>query len=1165
IEQLERAALTAARLAGLEQELARAAERSRLARASQGAAQEGRSTSKKSLERTRAEYDRAARGVADLQTGLEELHRRAHARRSAHAKLAELCTLLEKPELAPPELPLLRRTTSTRLAELDRERARLDRDAQAAEARSADHERAKSALLELGADAAGPDLYETARAQLSRLMELSARVEHATELGAELEQTARLAERQASVRERALAAGVGSSPPPQAPAIERQLRELEGDSRQAEERARTANTEAEACARRAEQLATRLRELEIVIARWDGLRARTDRLERAYGASCDADSTLDALRVRLRREREQLRHASTTTEAEREALLRELSLLETGTRALHPDLLRLCDELDAELLAERFEDVDPKDAARVEAELGPLVHALLVSDPAAAARSIAGQAREVPSVWLVDRAAELGLEPGRAEAFGNGSDVIVPLAQGTRVTRLSEKPALGRAARQRRRGELSKGSADKERELEQLLVRSSELDSALLEIDRIWGDRGLLAQRDPRDERATVQAELEASVTLEREQREAAIASSSEAQQARAAAEKLGSLVAEAYLLDAPDYATRHAELSERQEQLQAARAELARLDGPRRTLSALLEALRGPPPSAHRELELAATRQALDSERDRWFAVQQLLGELLPLEHAFGAADVESALNDQSALLPALSDQLAELGRAIEASDAALAEAEAHWEAETLAFQEAEAARSAVAAQRARTAEELAQLGAPDTSEAARQRAESALSEAERELQAIAREQRDAESQRAVEMERAAQKRSAAAEVERRVRAEEQRVRPAQSEWEGLCEAARRERVLQAALAEPHTTRSRPSSVQSSAEAESRLDVLCDRLIAARAEDVAAKIRDPEPVSGNRYLTAWLRARDWLKRRLPPQVTEEAEPLEALDRLRSQLTNLEQRLTRQELDLRGTSEDVARSIDVQVRRARAQVRRLNQHLTEVSFGSIAGIRVQMERIDRMDQVLTAFREGTAQELLFHPNLPIEEALSEIFKRYGSGKTGGQRLLDYREYIELRVEVQRQAKSEWEPANPSRLSTGEAIGVGAALMMVVLTEWERDAKFLRPKALGGSLRFLFLDEANRLSQDNLGVLFELCQNLELQLLIAAPEVARATGNTTYRLVRVLGDDGREAVLVSGRRTLLPDEGVAEPHGPASDTARRDESLETQTELFRAPM
>lgn len=90
-------------------------------------------------------------------------------------------------------------------------------------------------------------------------------------------------------------------------------------------------------------------------------------------------------------------------------------------------------------------------------------------------------------------------------------------------------------------------------------------------------------------------------------------------------------------------------------------------------------------------------------------------------------------------------------------------------------------------------------------------------------------------------------------------------------------------------------------------------------------------------------------------------------------------------------------------------------------------------------------------------------------------------------------------------------------------------MMVVLTAWERDANLLRASRSLGTLRILFLDEANRLSQDNLAILFDLCQSLELQLLLAAPEVARAEGNTTYRLVRRVDPQGREEVLVSGRK------------------------------------
>jgi chromosome partition protein MukB len=205
-------------------------------------------------------------------------------------------------------------------------------------------------------------------------------------------------------------------------------------------------------------------------------------------------------------------------------------------------------------------------------------------------------------------------------------------------------------------------------------------------------------------------------------------------------------------------------------------------------------------------------------------------------------------------------------------------------------------------------------------------------------------------------------------------------------------------------------------------------------------------------------------------------------------------------------------------------------VSRLNSELEIVRFGSIHGVRIQVRPEETRERVLRALRGEEAQHLLFHSEMPIEDAMDELFKRYGGGQTGGQRLLDYREYLEIQVEVRRQASQDWEPANPTRMSTGEAIGVGAAIMMVVLTAWERHANLLRAKRSAGTLRLLFLDEANRLSQDNLGVLFELCQGLELQLLIAAPEVAQAEGNTTYHLVRQVGSDGREVVRVAGRRT-----------------------------------
>ena len=44
--------------------------------------------------------------------------------------------------------------------------------------------------------------------------------------------------------------------------------------------------------------------------------------------------------------------------------------------------------------------------------------------------------------------------------------------------------------------------------------------------------------------------------------------------------------------------------------------------------------------------------------------------------------------------------------------------------------------------------------------------------------------------------------------------------------------------------------------------------------------------------------------------------------------------------------------------------------------------------------------------------------------------------------------------------------------------------------------------------------------------------LDLQLLIAAPRVDEAHGNTTYRLTRVVAPGGHEEVVFSGRRLRL---------------------------------
>ncbi|MCO6524391.1 MAG: hypothetical protein J6562_05130, partial [Candidatus Schmidhempelia sp.] len=71
---------------------------------------------------------------------------------------------------------------------------------------------------------------------------------------------------------------------------------------------------------------------------------------------------------------------------------------------------------------------------------------------------------------------------------------------------------------------------------------------------------------------------------------------------------------------------------------------------------------------------------------------------------------------------------------------------------------------------------------------------------------------------------------------------------------------------------------------------------------------------------------------------------------------------------------------------------------------------------------------------------------------------------------------------------------------------------MVIQSWEEESKRLRSKDIL-PCRLLFLDEAARLDSKSISTLFELCERLDMQLIIAAPENISPEKGTTYKLVR----------------------------------------------------
>lgn len=1084
-------------------------------------------------EAARLAYTRAAEGLADFKQGFEQLERRAAEHRLVVTRLEDARAGLPDEDVQPAMLADVRARGEERLHGLDVELAEFDRQLAVAGQQRDAFTRVHVALERLVHPDRVADADAHARGEqcLADLRELEALSQERPSIKQLLADARTRQAKQSAIRQSARSV-FGTGIALDSEALRRAHEAADASAQDLSERLRTAQAAAGDATRRVSAGETQVSELERLTHRWGEVRQRAEELRLRHERPAHTRGELEALRKILQGERDAVHHTHDEQVQARDRMIVEARYLEQNGGQFAPALLKARDLVGGELLAGRFDDVSLAEAGELQARLGPLHAALIVDDVHAAATQLAAVSDRPETMWLVGQESPLDLEHDSGERIGR--DLLVLAAEGCRLTRIPEQPTLGLRARQRRIEALRRDEATLTAACEQLAAQEAALAASLNDIAALMPDAAILERVDPHPELARARRDAaEASEALVRANAEiyAIKPLLTAAEQRRGT---LLRLLPDAHLLDPPDYAEETTRLTARLAEAEAAELELRRCAADRSQLARGLETLRCIPLTEAVLTDMRRRQTATTAARD---ALQHVMSALRFVQEHVAAlewTDAEPALAAKVRLKPALEQQL-ELARAqLAAAETAADTTAAALQAATLRCNTTDADLKSVVAALADQRHRLAQLAIDDASDAALTAAEAETHALAARVLVLTKDERELSENAATWGERSKNAKvkfdAARQDIEDKTRAWE----PEQAGWEALQREAEAHGLL-AATATPKVVQEMldQGSVNLWGKVSTYTALLGDRLRKIRdGAELADRVRQTMAGSvrtSTAALGVWIDVRDWLRRRVPAQIAEVDDPLAALDRLREHLERLEHRLTEQEQALRGETGDVARNIETAGRKAHQQISRLNGELARVRFGSICGVRIRSERIDRMEQVLRALKEGPAQELLWQRSLAIEDALDELFKQVGGGKISGHRLLDYREYISLAVEVQRKASPVWEVANPTRMSTGEAIGVGAALMMVVLTAWERDANLLRAKRSLGTLRILFLDEANRLSQDNLAILFDLCDSLELQLLLAAPEVARAEGNTTYRLIRQVDPQGREEVLVTGRK------------------------------------
>ncbi|MHC1698989.1 MAG: SbcC/MukB-like Walker B domain-containing protein [Geobacteraceae bacterium] len=893
-----------------------------------------------------------------------------------------------------------------------------------------------------------------------------------------------------------------------------------------------------------EQFETKKKDLRGKCISWDETAALRNALENKYAVKFTTDDDVSAYIGKLVEKEKEAFGNKIVIEQEIKAL--DTKILDYISRQSNVDqrLEKLAKDLGGKLVISFYENLEIDEAAEKEARLGPLVNAIMVDDVQVALRAIEQMNDKVvpEEVWLIEKSR---LDNDVLRFYKKvGRSIVAQMDKAWRITRFPDCPKVGHLARQQMIADL-RNEKEKKRELIKQVQEVIEgLQEEIAKLHTLAGRFSSLEEKNPYE----VLADLEVDINQCKEQIAQAdffdkLLSKNLESKSNVLA-MLGKLLPDAYLLDDEDLSLTLTTMKELLQQVEVAKTTYAAKKDLFSRFDRKMYVLRVTPPS---EDECAKLRNELTTHKadwEFWSTASDTLTQLIGKIEHFKFEKSFEQLQASEDPAPELRKQQDRVSRLLNEERNRLKGLQ---EAEALANTNYTQAMTAHASKQANIEYcelRLNTLGV-DSSEKSLDNATTTYNKVELELNQLTEQHRQVDKAfPSISFSKDAARDGMKDCKKKWLECKSFKYEPARLAWEDTKAHCQSDKALTRLL---QITVDRKPAIENTDTAfveaitqrrlldnlirkqpvlEVELQPYIDTLLAAFDGFPGSHDPGKDQLLLQKYLALWNEVVIYISQILPRDCVYTDNPEVAIEQMNNSYKSLSETLEQQEKDFQMDSDSVANSIKSKIQTARSSIRKHNALLDGMSFGNIKGIMIDFTLHEDMVQILDVMQNKDQWDL-FDEDIPLHEVMKKIYSHKVGGTVQGDELLDYKKYIKLTVKIQRKSSHKWET---SFMSTGEAIGTGAAILMVILMSWENSASFFRDRDHRNSMRFLFMDEATRLDKESIKTLLDFCKKLEIQFVLAGPkfEAEECGDGTTYKLERI-NLAGREHVLVRGRK------------------------------------